>query len=158
MIDSIDAQLIDLLQANARMSNADLARRLEMAPSAVHQRVKKLEERGVVQGYGARVDPKALERGLLAFVFLRTEEPLGRPEVARAVAALPEVLELHDIAGDDCYLMKVRVAGTDDLHRFLHQELARVPLVRSTKTVIVLETHKETSVLPMDPGGTPSEA
>ena len=120
-----------------------------MAPSAILQRIRRLEERGVIRGYSARLDPEAVARGLVAYVFLRTGEPLGEPRAARAVAALPEVLELHDIAGDDCYLAKVRVADTEALHRLLRETIAAIPDVRSTRTVIVLKTFKESSELPL---------
>jgi Lrp/AsnC family leucine-responsive transcriptional regulator len=149
MIDSTDAHLLDLLQSNARTSNAELARHLEMAPSAVHQRVRKLEERGVVQGYAARVDPRAVARGLAAFIHLRTTEKLAETLIPEAVAKIPGVLEVHDIAGDDCYLVKVRVADPDALHQLIRQEIGAVPGVLSTRTTIVLKTFAEHHDLPL---------
>lgn len=149
MIDSTDRALLQRLQDDARVPNAEMARDLGMAASAVHQRVKKLEARGVIEGYGARLDASQVERGLLAFVFLSTAEPLGRFPVAEALAAMPEVLEVHDIAGEDCYLIKVRVADTDALHTLLRERLAAMELVRSTRTIIALRTLKETTVLPL---------
>ncbi|MEQ8767526.1 MAG: Lrp/AsnC family transcriptional regulator [Planctomycetota bacterium] len=148
-MDVTDRQIVEILQDNARISNADIARRLEMAPSAILQRIRKLEERGVIRSYRAHVDPDEVERGFIAFVSLKTEEPLGDPAVAHALAEMPEVLELHDIAGEDCYLAKVRVADAAALHELLRMRIAQIPHVRSTSTIVVLKTFKESCVLPL---------
>lgn len=149
MIDATDERLLELLQDNARLSNADIARRLEMAPSAILKRIRRLEERGVIEGFSTRVEPGAVGRGMCAFVHLRTDEPLGRPDVPAALVAMPEVLEVHDIAGEDCYLVKVRVRDTTALHELIRGRIAALDLVRSTSTTIVLKTFKETSALPV---------
>ncbi len=148
-IDATDRRILELLQGDARLPNAEIARCLEMAPSAVHQRTRRLEERGVIQGYNARVDPPSVNRSLAAFVHLRTDEALASFSVAEAVAALPGVLEVHDIAGEDCYLIKVRVPDIAELHRFLREDLGAVPGVRSTRTTIVLKTIAEHTNLPI---------
>ena len=121
-----------------------------MAPSAVFQRLRKLEEAGTIQGYAARVDPERVERGLLAFVHLRTDERLDDFGVPAALAAIPDVLEVHDIAGEDCYLVKVRCAGTDELHALIRERIGAVPGVRSTRTTIVLKTFLERTAIPRD--------
>ena len=149
MIDATDLRILDALQADARTTNADLARRLEMAPSAVHQRVRKLEERGVISGYAARVAPAAVGRGLLAFVHVATEDDLGDRDLPRRLADLSGVLEVHDVAGEDGFLLKVRVGDTDALHELLHERIGRVPGVRTTRTTIVLKTHAERVDLPL---------
>ncbi len=149
MIDSVDRKLLGLLQADARVSNAALARDLGMAPSAVHQRVRRLEERGVLRGYTARVDPDSVGRGLLAFIHLRTEEALDDTDIPERVAQLPGVLEVHDIAGEDCYLVKVRAADPAALHRLIRRGFGGVPGVRSTKTTIVLKTFAERCEVPL---------
>src|SRR5438132_7650857 len=101
MIDEIDAVILDLLQENARISQADIARVVGLAPSAVLERIRKLESKGIVRGYAALVDPRALDQSMLAFVAVRTEETPGDDSVANALAKCPEVLELHHVAGDD---------------------------------------------------------
>lgn len=151
MIDAVDSKLLELLQHNARTSNADLARQLDMAPSAVLQRVRRLEERQVVQGYTARVEPRAVSRGLAAFIHLRTREALGDTSIAETVAQIPGVLEVHDIASEDCYLVKVRVADTDALHELIRERIGAVSGVLSTRTTIVLKTFAETLDLPVPP-------
>jgi Lrp/AsnC family leucine-responsive transcriptional regulator len=144
MIDEIDAAILELLQDNARISQADVARAVGLAPSAVLERIRKLEARGVIRGYAALVDPHAIEQSMLAFVAVRTDEALGDDSTAQALAKCPEVLELHHVAGDDCYLLKVRARDAEHVGQLLRHRFGRIPGVRSTRTTIVLETVKET--------------
>ncbi len=148
-IDSTDLRIMEILQTDARTANAEIARRLTLAPSAIHQRIRKLEERGVIQNYSARVEPNSVRRGLLAFIHLQTDERMGDQAVAEEVARLSGVLEIHDIAGEDCYLLKVRVADTEHLHQLLRNDLAAIPGVRATRTTIVLKTISEHAELPL---------
>jgi Lrp/AsnC family transcriptional regulator, leucine-responsive regulatory protein len=150
MIDEIDKKILAILQANARTSNAEIARQVELAPSAVFERIKKLEERGIIESYAARVKARAMGLGLLAFVFVRTDESGAETLAANALAKLPEVQEIHHIAGEDCLLVKVRAADTEELGRLLRERIATIESVLSTRTTIVLQTAKETAVLPMD--------
>lgn len=149
MLDATDCTILGLLQANARISNADIARELDMAPSAILDRIRKLEQRGVIQGYTTRIDPAALGLGLTAFILVRTEERVGSGAIGEALARIPEVLELHHVAGEDCYLVKVRVADTNDLSRLLRDRFGRLKGVRNTRSTIVLSTVKEGGMLPI---------
>lgn len=149
MIDSIDAIILTILQTNARTSNAEIARQVDLAPSAVFERIRKLEERGVIEGYSARIHPKAIGLPLLAFIFVRADERPGEEETARRVSQIPEVLEVHHVAGEDCFLVKVRAADTDALHRLLRERLGCMETITSTRTTIVLDTVKESSGLPI---------
>ncbi len=155
MIDGIDAAILNILQSNARTSNAEIARQVSLAPSAVFERIRKLEERGVIEGYAARVNPRAVDLPLLAYVFVRADEKPGAETTARRVAAIPEVLEVHHVAGEDCFLAKVRMADTDALGRLLRERLGRIETITSTRTTIVLNTVKETAELPI---GSPDSA
>ena len=149
MIDEVDGIILDLLQENARISQADVARAVGLAPSAVLERIRKLEARGVVKGYTALLDPNALDQRMLAFVAVRSAEAPGDESVARALAQCPEVLELHHVAGDDCYLLKVRARDAEHVGQLLRHRFGRIPGVVSTRTTIVLETVKETPRLPL---------
>lgn len=149
MIDEIDATILDLLQENARISQADVARAVGLAPSAVMERIRKLESRGTIRGYAALVDPHALEQSMLAFIAVRTEVAPGDDTVAAALAQCAEVLELHHVAGDDCYLLKVRARDAEHIGQLLRHRFGRIPGVKSTRTTIVLETVKETPRLPV---------
>jgi Lrp/AsnC family leucine-responsive transcriptional regulator len=123
-----------------------------MAASAVFERVKKLEERGLIGDYTARIEPKALGLGLLAFIFVRADERIGSSETAQMLAKIPEVQEVHHIAGEDCYLVKVRTEDTESLGRLLRERFGSIKTVLSTRTTIVLNTVKETARLPMEKG------
>jgi Lrp/AsnC family leucine-responsive transcriptional regulator len=148
-LDDIDLQILDLLQANARETQVEIAKAVGLAPSAVQERIRKLEARGTLRGYAADIDPKILGLGLLAFVAVRTDEASAENRIAQLLSAHPEVLEVHHVAGDDCYLIKVRARDAEHLGQLLRTRFARVAGVRSTRTTIVLETVKETSRLPI---------
>jgi Lrp/AsnC family leucine-responsive transcriptional regulator len=149
MIDAMDARIIEILQANGRISNAEVARQVEMAPSAVLERIRKLEAKGVIQGYVARLAPQALGLGLLAFVFVRADERVGDESAGHQLAAIPEVLEVHHVAGEDCYLVKVRAEGPEALGRILRESFGAIPQVRTTRTTIVLSSVKESMEMPV---------
>lgn len=148
MIDAIDRQILAILQEAGRTSNAEVARRLGMAASAVFERIKRLEERGVLKGYSAIIDPTALDLGLLAFISVRTEDPVGGDATARELAKRPEIQEVHHVAGEDCYLVKVRVKDTAALSKLM-KEIGSVRNVRATRTTVVLESAKEALSLPI---------
>jgi Lrp/AsnC family leucine-responsive transcriptional regulator len=158
MIDDIDLQILNILQQNARTSNAEIARQVEMAPSAVLERIRRLEARGVIQGYEVRIDPEALGQNLLAFVFVRSADFDSDLKTAEVLAAIPEVLEAHHIAGDDCYLLKVRTRDAKALGRLLRERIGATGSVQSSRTTIVLETLREGSRLPLFAPATPREA
>ena len=150
MFDSVDRRILAVLQANARTTHAELGRMLDMAPSAVLERIRKLEQRGVIQGYESRLAPKAIGLGLTAFIFVRSDEPAGAIATGRALTDIPEVQEVHHVAGEDCYLVKLRARDTDDLARLLRERFASTPQIRSTRTTIVLGTLKESAQLPLN--------
>ncbi|MGH9369242.1 MAG: Lrp/AsnC family transcriptional regulator [Thermoanaerobaculia bacterium] len=153
MIDGLDANITKILQENARTSNAEIARQVGLAPSAVFERIRKLEERGVLRGFRAEVDPHAVGLALLAFVFVRSNERVGSVGTAEKLARIPEVLEVHHIAGEDCFLVKLRAADTEALGRLLRERVGAIPTVSSTRTTIVLETIKESRALPLEDSG-----
>jgi Lrp/AsnC family transcriptional regulator, leucine-responsive regulatory protein len=149
-LDETDLAILRLLQANGRISNAEIARELDMAPSAILDRIRKLEARRTITGYEARLDPHAVGLGLTAFVLVRTDEKIGSGGTGLAIAKIPEVLEVHHVAGEDCYLVKVRVADTDALGTLLREDFGRLKAVRSTRTTIVLATVKDSAQLPLE--------
>lgn len=151
MFDAIDLAILRLLQRDARLANAEIARQVGMAPSAVYERIRKLEEGGVVTGYRAALEPVRLGLGLLAFISIRTVGGCADASVGQRLAELPEVLEVHDVAGEDCYVIKVRVADTGALSRLLKERIGTIPNIQSTRTTVVLSTVKETGELPLPP-------
>lgn len=154
MIDEKDLRILENLQLDGRMTNVDLARAVELTPSATLERVRKLEERGMIKGYAALLDSEALSLDLLAYIFVRVDDrdhKIGGEEAtADGLAALPSVLELHHLAGEDCFLAKVRARDTNHLYQILRDEFGRFPAIRATRTTIVLKTVKETWRLPVN--------
>jgi len=149
ILDSIDLSILTELQKDATISNAELAKKVGMAPSAVLERVKKLKQKGSITELTARVDPAQIDLKLLAFIFIRSSEGPGNISVAKQLSKLPEVLELHHIAGEDCYLAKVRARDPQSLAQLMRDKFSKVPGLLSTKTTIVLETMKESNHLPI---------
>ena len=152
IIDEIDRAILGLLQGNARTTNVEIARQVEMAPSAVLVRTRKLEDRGFIQGYSTRLNASGLGYGLLAFVFVRSEGGVWQGDFAEKLSAIPEVQEVHHVAGEDCFLVKVRTRDTASLGTLIRDAIGSLPSVRSTRTTIVLETAKETMDLPIKSG------
>jgi Lrp/AsnC family transcriptional regulator, leucine-responsive regulatory protein len=149
MIDDVDRAILDALQQNARTSNAEMARRIGMAPSAIFQRVRKLEENGLIQGYTARINAKALGFGLVAFIMVQTRDNATSIDTAGLIAELPEVLEVHRVVGEDCFIVKVRVRDTDHLAELLEHRLQPIRSIASTRTTIVVKTVKDRDDLPV---------
>lgn len=152
MIDAIDTKILTILQENARTPNAEIARRVGMAPSAIFERIRKLEEVGVIEAYEARLRPGALGLGTTAFIFVRVDEPPGELEVGKQLAEIQGVEEVHHIAGEDCYLLKVRAESTESLGRLLRERIRGIEAVRTTRTTIVLGTVKDGGRLPLPEG------
>ncbi|MBS1608400.1 MAG: Lrp/AsnC family transcriptional regulator [Bacteroidetes bacterium] len=143
-LDTVDLKILNLMQANARISNADLARELEMAPSAVLERVKKLEQKKVILQYTTSINPVAVQQKLLAFIFIKSTEGFASSaKTAEALAKIPAIQEVHHIAGEDCFLVKVRTEDSASLMDLMRNSLKKIPGILSTKTTIVLETAKE---------------
>jgi Lrp/AsnC family transcriptional regulator, leucine-responsive regulatory protein len=150
MINEIDREIVRILQENARTSNAEIARHLGMAPSAILERIRKLEERGVIRGYSALIDPEAMGLGVTAFVFVRSSERGGALTTSAQLADLPEVQEIHHVAGEDCFLLKVRLPSTRALGTLLSEKFGRIESIVSTRSTIVMDTVKETAKLPIE--------
>ncbi|NNE44659.1 MAG: Lrp/AsnC family transcriptional regulator [Gemmatimonadetes bacterium] len=143
MIDTTDRDILTILRRNSCTSKAEIARQVGLTPTAVFERIRKLEERGVITGYQAQLDPAAFGMGLLAFVFVTAERPVEEPDLGPTLAGIPGVEEVHVIAGEDCFLLKVRAADTEGLYRLLREEVGTIPTVRGIRTTIVLETVAE---------------
>jgi len=147
-MDETDLTILSLLQPNSFLTNIELGKKIGLAPSAILERIKKLEQKGIIEGYPTRIKPEALELTLLAFIFIKTSEGPGNAAVAKQLAKLPEVLELHHIAGEDCYIVKVRTKNPQSLIHLMREKF-KIPNLLSTKTTIVLETLKESNQLPI---------
>lgn len=146
-MDATDREIVDLLQQDARATQQQIARAVGLSQPTVAERLRKLEERGVITGYVARVDPASLGLDVTAFVGVTIEHPKFFDAFAEAIEDLDEVLEAHRVAGEDSYLLKVRTETTSTLDTLLVQRLRTLPGVSRTQTTIVLASIKETTRL-----------
>ncbi|HKS16686.1 MAG TPA: Lrp/AsnC family transcriptional regulator [Planctomycetota bacterium] len=149
-IDTVDRRILKILQENARTPNVEIARRLKLAPSAILERIRKLEKRGAIRGYEAQLDAPMLDVGLVAFIFVRADERVGSTAIGEALARVPGVQEVHHVAGEDCYLVKLRAAGTEALGKLLRERFGAIRGITSTRTTVVFTTVKETAKIPLD--------
>ncbi|MBB6499295.1 Lrp/AsnC family transcriptional regulator [Pedobacter cryoconitis] len=142
-LDHVDLAILRLMQENSRISNIHMAKELEMAPSAVLERVKKLEQKNVIVQYTTRINPAAVDLKLLAFISLKASHSIGCTTTAHELSKIEEVQEVHIIAGDDCYLVKVRTSDSASLMALMRNSFSKIPNILSIRTTIVLETVKE---------------
>ncbi|PZP49096.1 MAG: Lrp/AsnC family transcriptional regulator [Pseudopedobacter saltans] len=142
-LDQVDFQILRILQENARMSNADLARELGMAPSGVLERVRKLEQKGAIEGYEVKINPAYIGQNLLAFISVKTSDIFGSDATGKALAKIPEIQEVHNITGEFCFLVKARVADSAALMDLMRNHMAKIKTIASTETIMVLETVKD---------------
>ena len=140
-VEEIDRAILEALTDDGRLSYTDLAERVGLSVSAVHQRVRRLEQRGVIKGYAARVAYEAIDLPLTAFVAIRPFDPSQPDDAPDRLAHLSEIDSCYSVAGDDFYLLLVRVAGPADLERLL-QEIRTAANV-TTRTTVVLSTPYE---------------
>jgi Lrp/AsnC family leucine-responsive transcriptional regulator len=138
-VDDIDRQLLSALVADARTSWADLGRQVGLSAPAVQERVRKLQRDGALLGSTARIAPAAVGLGVCALVGLQQREGVDADDITRELAAVPEIEDCWFVAGDEAFLVKVRVADLEDLDRTL-RVLRHVPGVSRTRTTVVLNT------------------
>lgn len=151
-LDEIDLKLLEMLQDHGRISQHDLAVAVGLSSPAVGERVRKLEERGIIRRFTAVLDPKLLGRDVSAFIFTGIAGSQYYPEFRQRVAEHPEVLECHSITGQGSHVLKIRTDSTSTLEGLL-AEIQSWPGVQWTTTSIVLSTIKETLGLALQPRG-----
>ncbi len=147
-MDAIDRNLLDLLRANARLSFAELARQVGLSAPAVHERVGKLEAAGVIRGYHADIEPKAINLGVTAIIGIVQDPAVDIDDVSAALRALPEVESCHFMAGEESYLLTARLADIGELEQLIVR-LSRTRGVASTRTAIALSTTWENRYRPL---------
>lgn len=143
-MDGIDVQILGMLQDNGRVSQHDIARAVGLSAPAVSERVRKLEERGVIRGYTALLDARALGQDITAFIAVGINGSKHYGDFRRRVVELPEVAECHSVTGEGSHLLKVRVGNTAGLEALL-AEIQSWPGVQWTTTSLALSTVKETT-------------
>ena len=152
-LDALDRKALELLAKDGRLSWAELGATLKLTGPSAAERVRKLEQRGVIRRYAAVFDPELLGLDVTAFVAVRLNHPRDRDRFTKRVAELDGVLECHHVAGDDDYLLKVRVANLRALEKFVSEELKTIAGVAQTRTTIAMSTTKEVlTPLPSEDG------
>lgn len=151
-LDDLDIKILTLLAQQGRMTWSELASQLGLSPPAAADRVRRLEERGMIAGYSARIDAEALGLDLTAFIAVTLAQPQHRAGFLAAVQATEAILECHHVTGDDDYLLKARCRNTRALESLISDWLKSVEGVLKTRTLIVLSTVKETLTPPLGPG------
>lgn len=158
VLDEVDRDILEVLAEDARISNVDLAARVGLSPSPCLRRVRRLEEAGVLLGYRAVIAPEHVERGLTvwAAIRMRIHERGLVAEVERSIANLPGVTEVHHVAGDQDYLLRVEVADLQAYDRFTGEVLPRVPGIGHVTSFVVLRTMRDDdrAIVPRSARGT----
>lgn len=146
-LDTIDAKILEILQEDGRAPHSQIAERVGLSQPSVHERVKKLEQAGVIKGYSAIVDPLAVNLHVLAFIWVQFNR-YRTSDAAAVIRDLPGVQEVHHVAGEDCVLVKVRCHSPADLEPVLEQIWQSGP-VSGTRTTIVFSSYKESAAIPV---------
>jgi Lrp/AsnC family leucine-responsive transcriptional regulator len=144
-VEHIDRQIVERLAADGRMSFTDLGKATGLSTSAVHQRVRRLEQRGIIRGYRAVVDPESMGLPLTAFVSIKAADPASEDDAPKLLSSIPAIESCYSVAGDEAYILKVRVASPQALEALL-TEIRSVAGV-STRTTVVLSTPFEDRVV-----------
>jgi len=149
ILDKIDVKILEILQKNARISNIDLANKVNLSPTPCLERVRKLEKQGYIEEYVAHLDPRKLDASLLAYIEISLENTTtsALAEFNQTVLDMDEVLECNMVAGGFDYLIKIRTSDMQGYRRFLGEKLAAIKGVSQTHTYVVMEEVKSTHVL-----------
>jgi Lrp/AsnC family transcriptional regulator, leucine-responsive regulatory protein len=140
-LEATDRRILELLAVDGRMSFTDLGKSTGLSTSAVHQRVKRLEQRGLITGYGATINHEGIGLPLAAFISITPIDPAQPDDYPRRVRGITEIESCWSVAGDESYILKVRVATPADLEDLLARIRAAANV--STRTTIVLSTPYE---------------
>lgn len=149
MIDTTDLSILNIIQNNGKISNAELARMINMAPSGVLERVKKLKKKGIILGYEVRLNHKALGVSLATFIHIKTTDSVGSTEIGRQLAEIQAIQEVHWIAGEFNYLIKAKINSTDSLTALL-KKIGAIQGITDSRTTLVLDTLKENQTIAAD--------
>ncbi|MCF8091566.1 MAG: Lrp/AsnC family transcriptional regulator [Desulfotignum sp.] len=149
-MDKTDLQIVQILQKKARIPNVEVSRTIGMAPSAVLERIKKLEASGIIQGYEVRLNPDMFNCAMVAFIHIQVADPACFTRIGRTLAAIDQVQEVHYLAGQDCLMAKLRVKDNKELETILRTRINNIEAVVSTRTHIVLSSFKESAKIMLD--------
>lgn len=151
-LDRIDRKILDILQRQGRISMTELAEQIGLSTSPCSERVKRMEREGVISGYYARVDPRALGKTLLVFVEITLSSKSGEvfDKVRKELLHVPEVMECHLVSGSFDYLVKARLAAMSEYRDLLGSILKKIPVTAQSHSYVVMEEVKESLFLPVN--------
>ena len=149
MLDKVDCELLEILQKNGRIKRNELAEKVNLSLPAVSERLRKLEENGIIQGYYTRLDHKRLGKDITAFVIVTVDSSKHYQTVLEHILKTDDIQECHAITGDGTHLLKVRTENTDGLEKLL-AKIQSWPGVSKTTTSLVLSSPKETTIIKID--------
>jgi len=152
MLDDISFKILNILQEKARIPNVEVARQVGLAPSAVLERIRKLEQQGYIDGYEVRLNPERFAKSMVAFITVKMEKPGKQASIGQKLGEIPIVQEIHWIAGEDALLVKLRVTDTTELASLIKETIAPIKGIAATRSGIVLETYKESARIPIAKG------
>ncbi len=155
MIDPVGIQILKILQRKARIPNVEVARQIGMAPSAILERIRKLENLGYIDGYEVRLNPSRFNRRMVVFAWVHPQTAAAIDSVGKRLAALAAVQEVHYVSGEDAFVAKLRVADTGALDQLLRDKIRPIEGVQAVRTHIALSTIKESAHIPIDPDDSP---
>lgn len=146
-MDAIDLRILDLLQQDGRMSQAEIAKTVGLSAPSVGERIKKLEQKRIIRRYACILEPEAVGRKITAFIAIRLDKPIHAQAFLNRIRELPDVLECHHVTGDMDYLLKVRTRSTSTLEALISNDLRPLDGVVRTRTSVVLSAQKEETMV-----------
>lgn len=149
-MDETNLKILRILQEKARIPNIEVSRLINLAPSAVLERIRKMEKQGIIDGYEVRLSPEHFGYAQIAFMHVHMKPGSDQARAAELLSSRKEVQEVHYISGEDCMLVKLRTRDSAELNKLLQELLKTVDGIHTTRTFTVLSTHKETAQIPLD--------
>ncbi len=144
-MDKTDLEILKILQKKARIPNVEVARTIGMAPSAILERIKKLEARGVIEGYEVRLNPEMFHCAMTAFINIQVSSPSQIQETGKQLSKIEQVQEVHYLAGGDTLMAKVKTSGNKELDSVIREQISSIDAIKATRTSIALSTFKESA-------------
>lgn len=148
-LDEKSLEILKILQEKARIPNVDISRQVNLAASAVLERIRKLEKQGFIDGYEVRLNPERFRKSLISFVRIYLAQSADLEQIGKSLEQIEEVQEVHFITGEDCFFIKMRVEDHLELGSMITRRIMTIPGVSTTKTSTVLSTYKETARIPI---------
>ena len=149
-MDKTNLKILRILQKKARIPNIEVSRLINLAPSAVLERIRKMESNGIISGYEVRLNPERFGYPLVSFSHIHLTPECDHHHVAELLSARAEILEVHFVAGEDCFLIKTRTSDPQQLNDLIRDLATSISGISHTRTLIILTTHKETAQIPLD--------